>query len=861
MTTEQYLEHKKNYLDILNDIINVENFPKEIKEKFEESKRKLQEDEFNIALIGEFQGGKSTTIDALCDGREISPRGNNMKTSACRIKVSNIIDGEEHAVVSWKSNTELVLTISSILDKIDRQSIGFREEDKKPFVITEYLNLENPNHMNEVKMKIKEKWETAEDDDERDILLIAEFIVNFNSKTKQLRQRTDYGIDEIKHIMTFPDKMGKRFNKDGIKSFSAEEALFAFVQSVHCFIHSEALQRLGCTFIDCPGLFASEYDTSIAIQTLTNSDATLYLIGGEKEMGKDEKRSLYEISKLKRIGLDEEGVEYDKAFDNLFFALNQRKSDYETSFVEDNLDTINKIGFNKVALPKFDALLFYLASFGDTFLKGRLDEQSMLSFLQRYEYHLDKNLDKQGNVNKIWTKAVNQHLSSVDIDHKVPGLDIESVNWLFSICGANVIFDSIEKYVINKKAYSILVDNGAIPIDKQLNTYAKQLREREKNARQDVMQKEKEYKKAESDYNKFKEEVGNLLEDSFPQDTVIKPFVNAFYSDYIKNQKMINDVSLEITKDLVRYVKTGTTYWKGTKLLFGKAFNDKLEKEMEERIRNEITPFFQNAFRKHMSPIIRVWAENLLEGKDNIYNLFFVPELNRISEQVENKWKAAIMSSSFFSTIQLNSAPIEPKKLTITQVDGNLFVSKETILGFSNIAAGEAGMAIVDVLVTWIISGLMISMVDFLGTGGFFTIIGAIWSLIIYFVWRKHRPEINSVDDLKKKQLNLYNAIANSLGAVLSDEVNQNQICFENKEKAIVIIPESIANGYRKYYEAELESIKKKIDRKIQEERRLFQGLREELIRISNEAKEQREDVIEPLRKRIKDFISSIKNG
>ena len=89
------------------------------------------------------------------------------------------------------------------------------------------------------------------------------------------------------------------------------------------------------------------------------------------------------------------------------------------------------------------------------------------------------------------------------------------------------------------------------------DTFVTQLREREKNALQDVMQKEKEFKKAESDYNKFKEEVDNLLEDSFPQDTVIKPFVNAFYSGYIKNQKIINDISLEITKDLVKYVKTG----------------------------------------------------------------------------------------------------------------------------------------------------------------------------------------------------------------------------------------------------------------------------------------------------------------
>ena len=34
MTTEQYFEHKKIYLDILKNIINAEDLPKEYKEKF-----------------------------------------------------------------------------------------------------------------------------------------------------------------------------------------------------------------------------------------------------------------------------------------------------------------------------------------------------------------------------------------------------------------------------------------------------------------------------------------------------------------------------------------------------------------------------------------------------------------------------------------------------------------------------------------------------------------------------------------------------------------------------------------------------------------------------------------------------------
>ena len=61
-----------------------------------EVKKKCLENQFEIVLIGEFQGGKSTTFNALCDGRDLSPRGlggGGIKTSAAIISAQNISDG------------------------------------------------------------------------------------------------------------------------------------------------------------------------------------------------------------------------------------------------------------------------------------------------------------------------------------------------------------------------------------------------------------------------------------------------------------------------------------------------------------------------------------------------------------------------------------------------------------------------------------------------------------------------------------------------------------------------------------------------------------------------------------------------
>lgn len=132
MTPEIYAKKKEELLGILTDILQIANLSATDREFFERKKKKLQEDEFSISLIGEFQGGKSTTFDALCGGREISPRGNNIKTSACKIKVTNISgNNEEHAKITWKTNAELVLTISKVLVSLNPEEIGYNPEEKR----------------------------------------------------------------------------------------------------------------------------------------------------------------------------------------------------------------------------------------------------------------------------------------------------------------------------------------------------------------------------------------------------------------------------------------------------------------------------------------------------------------------------------------------------------------------------------------------------------------------------------------------------------------------------------------------------------------------------------------------------------
>lgn len=855
MTPEIYAKKKEELLGILTDILQIPNLSATDRDFFERKKRKLQEDEFSISLIGEFQGGKSTTFDALCGGREISPRGNNIKTSACKIKVTNISgDNEEHAKITWKTNADLVLTINKVLVSIEPEKIGYKPEEKRAYSIADYLDLSNPSHQILVRKAINEEWEKLSNDDfdTKDILIIAEFILEFYNETKDLRKVCDCSLEEASQMMVFPDGMMTRFTNNGIKAFKPEEALFAFIQSVDCYIKSKTLERLGCTVTDCPGLFASDYDTSVATQTIIDSDATLYLLSGYNMMGQDDKRAISEIVKIKTAGTSKEDSAFKTALDNIFFAINQRKSDYETSFVNHDLTEINTFGFEKQELPLYNALLYYLAQFGDSYIKNRLDSHTIARFM-------DKGKIYGNNIETIWVKMVHKVLTNLDIDNDIKTLSEQSVASLFKLSKADTLFEDIETSIIDKKAHSILIENGAKKVDEVLHSIEEELKRREKAATADVAAKAMEYKKAKDDFKKFEDGVKELLESSFSKEDIIRPMINDVYTRYFRNPEIIENISFHITKDLIEYIGKGSTKWKGFKSIVGKLFSDKLEKKMEDEIISEVKPFFGNAFKIHLTPILLNLVFRLKNGTDASFKIHFVPELNRIAKEIKNLWDVSVNSSPILKTLKIETAPLEPQNMEVAKLDYKKFLSNE-------FAGDLAGLAVSDTLndILQSVIGICIGMITMIVLDAVFAfgiglIIGGIIE-VLYIVGALKRKEYHSKADFDKKQLNLYNTIYTALSGALGNNENQYQICFSDENKSLVAIPNSIAQQYKDFYRVELEAKKKDLMTKINDEEIHYKGTKEDLQEVSESAKKQRKETIVPLRERLETFIKYIDN-
>lgn len=849
MNAEQYSHNKEVLLDILSDILKIEMLPKSHRAEFEHISKKISADQFSIALIGEFQGGKSTTFDALCDGREISPRGNNIKTSACRIRVTNIdVNTEEHAIITWKSDTELIQTISSVLTTVPPEELGYDSSSKEVFSYSEYVNLSNPKHRAIIEESISTVDTNTLDRDTRDVIMIAKFILANYDKVKDLREEKTYSFKEAIQYMVFPQDMLERYNDSGEKvtCFNLEESLFAFVQTVDCYIHSESLKRLGCSFVDCPGLFASEYDTSIAIQTMCASDATLYLLGGEKQMGQADIRSIGEIMKIGKAGNKEYTGE------DVFFAINQRKPDDQTSFVRLNLSEINQAGFKKDSLPLYNAFLYYYAQLGLSFLEGKLDENTLKNFMSAAK--------KGQDFSQRWVRIVNRAITNLDLDeeYEITDLSHESVALVKKLSKADKLFSDIENYIVGKKSYSILIDNGAIKVQNGLSTIESALREKERSAQMDVAEKAREFQKAREAYKTFRNDVETTISTAFPsKDNRI--YLEDSYRDYFLDESVITDVAFKTTVSLIDYMKKGGTKWRGFKLLIGGKFSDKKKKEYEAQFASDIKGFLTEAFSSSITPVITRWITTLYAGKDFRFDNTVRERALKLGETIQENWKQLSKTVPLFNELSLPNIEDQIPQCVNSDVqfsDDN--ISGGIIEKTSEMALKDAMMEIVAQIVSYVTAIVVMFIVDMFVTFGLALIIGIISEILVY-VGLRNPKEIKTVSDFKKKELALYNELKDKIRAALSAVETREQVCF-NKDKGMVTVVNSIVEGYKSFYLNELDGKKQELEDAIKEQEELYNGTRENLEKIASDAKRVRETEIQPLLSKVSSLIEAVTN-
>lgn len=846
MDSKDYIIRKEELLGLLKEIQRISYLPKENLHDFQQIERKIQEDQFRIALIGEYQGGKSTTFDALCGGREISPRGNNIKTSSCKITATNICSQEEeYAHVIWKNDIELIKTMSPILNSIEPEDIGYDPSSKEPFSYYEYLDLNNAAHRLLIEKAVKELDSQALSDELYDIVLIAKFILAFYYKSKEIRSKNKFSIEEASKLMTFPQNLIKRYNesKGNVRVFEEREALFAFVQTVHCHIHSDQLGKLGSSFVDCPGLFASDYDTSIALETIDTSDAVLYLLSGDKQIGQNDVRAIRKIFNNGLIG----NPEYTGK--NIFFAINQRKPDNQTSFIDLDLSQINLIGFSLKKLHLFNALLFNYAQFGRAFLDGKLDKHTIEKFLNTTSKPYE-------SVSLKWIHDVNRILMTLELDeeYKVDDLSREAIDIVDNLSRNKDILDQIKDYVVRNKAKLILVDNGAVKINDGLYAIEKILEYQESSARKDVAERARELREAKNELKRFCDKVENLLQNAFP-DKKRKDYIQKVYNRYFLESTVVNSIAFDVTKNLLDYTRKGSTKWQAITSKIGtKAYKD----EQTAKLRASIKIYFEKAFNATLTPVIEKWLNTHYADKDEDFNDDILPLAKQLGEDIKKEWHELIKNTPVLSALCPSSIDIKTglkEKMDKSVTFGKHQIKDDTLKGTSDMAISDIINQIISPIISTIVGLIVFHILDAIFTGGIATIYSVLVGALTQLGLRSPK-EINRPEDLGKKGKQLYEQIRSNLYEVLLKSEVKNPLCYGSNGLSKVI--DEDVKMYSEFYEKELNNKTKEFEANVRKAEKEYEATKEHLDEIAKKAHEIRTKEVIPLQEKVTEFTKKL---
>lgn len=479
-----------------------ENDKKSATDQIAEVRRKLKSDQFSIVLCGAFGSGKSTTFDALCGGRELSPVGFGIRTSGCVVRAVNLPDpeGEEHAVIYFKEDRDLVMGFANLLGSaLTDLALDAGLDLGQAMRLEDWFRLDDPVHLGLLREAIKAEYAKYENDrrhyppEDQDILRVAKLVADHVGDSGMSRMRASglmkTSLDDARKFMAFPQDWDDRWQNGAKAVFDLEAIKFLFVSQVDLYVRSADLERLGCVVVDAPGLFASRWDTLIAFSAFTSADAIFFLFDGSRTITESDLTVLKEILKTECQA-------------KLFIGCNMKGQ--EPEHTERLLSTSRSKLANTGIMIEDDAVAIYHA-------RMALKAQQLLA-----EVNGSPSSDggHVGN-SKTLVKTLNQDLYSFpDLEICVQP-DSDSANACYQASRLPLLVDTMERFILRRKARFALIDYGSKPLFHAVNRVEGGLMIVEESADKKVELEKAQFEQADQALKEFEEKVTeelNMLE-------------------------------------------------------------------------------------------------------------------------------------------------------------------------------------------------------------------------------------------------------------------------------------------------------------------------------------------------------------
>lgn len=475
--------------------------------------KKCAEDQFEVVLLGEFQEGKSTTFDVLCNGRELSPQGDSVKsTSAVPVSVEVVrpeaipecvqsnsgLYHDEWADLHFKEEAQIkeeiyrtfevyladisqaAQSIASFTDQAMAQEFkahltalkgftqGAGEQDSEVSIFKLQFNLNNKEHIDIVRDLVRIEWMAWNADRRHDCMstkhrqqleVLTLYLAFYGADDyKKLIEKRIVPVSEFgKYVLFTPEwKRNTPTNLD--VTLKLNDCIFAFLDFVVIHIHSDLLAQINCRVTDCPGLGASAYDTAVARRVLDRADGVWFVKKCDKQLGAQTLGDIFNLIKgtgrLARTGMSL----------NLWrshrMCLEDDPDTGESCLVNCCKSQLEKEGYEFPVSP-INARLAFLSALG----KRKLNNHEFTTSERKWLFGIDGDyLDPNWGDEKLWVEAVkcaNETSKIREIRDGMTKLDEKSVNLLWTHSYMDDALCVMEKIVLEQKARSILIDKGS----------------------------------------------------------------------------------------------------------------------------------------------------------------------------------------------------------------------------------------------------------------------------------------------------------------------------------------------------------------------------------------------------------------
>lgn len=637
---------------------------------------------FLALFLGDFQSGKSTTIDALCDGRHISAIGDGTATSAVLVKVS--YGKEESLQIDWRAKEQFLPIferIKRVMPEYDWVSFDLEQRDER---------IKLTNAIGQIRQRENKsvKGHTLNQSDVKFLMLCDLILAFYGTEVLQAKKASLLSISNISDITRFPEDGETKWKKDGVKGFTIDEAIFVFINSVSCTTPSETLKKLNCTIVDSPGLFNSAYDTMVTESAMVAAHAIIYVLPYYKGIGQDVCGSLYDIKNR-----------YPDVHKKLFI-VNNIDSLKENAFVESNCAFIKaQFGSEKVVYV-YDAKVSYLGQLKHRYDMGLATDTDFAHLMHaKRKTPLGEKKLKFRTFDEAWAFYMNSYKTAYGTS------DESSVDIYLNESGFIAMIAALKTFIEKNQAYTVILSNALIPMRSELLSINRELGKRYIEP-----------------YTKSHEDMVAIWQARIANATAFQSTLNkivqmqlfgtqngASLCNRISKEEYDKIFSSDFYEQMAREIAY-VLYDNKEQLLVTKTLFNKDKELFKKRLSDIVFPLIREKLTSMITYRMKYALELIESGQDSVIENMFVPVASNVKLQLEKEWYQLFKDDA---TFKMNDYLTIPKNLKGCVVEKDAKAPETDIMSSTTIGLTLLGGLVLQI--SAVVAGLAAMIAGYIG--------------------------------------------------------------------------------------------------------------------------------------------------